>query len=1178
MKLKIIQQLLTMSKFIIYGILIQAFCYSLLLAANGNAQGSLDQIEVKVSKTASDLGSIIEEIEGQTEFEFSYNDAKVNLEEAIALKDNQSSLYNILREISKETNLRFKRIDENIYISDKLHPKEKRVEEIIYDTENQVRLTGIVTSSEDGEALPGVSILIKGTSVGTTTDLNGKYSIQVSQNAILQFSYIGYETQEVEVGNRSTLDVTLTVDLSQLEEVVIVGYGTQAKRDLTGSMSSIKEEKIKDMPLTSIDQGLQGLASGVQIQQQSGQPGGATSIRIRGGNSINAGNEPLYVIDGFPIYNENTSATSGALSGIPPENALASINPNDIVSIEVLKDASATAIYGARAANGVIIVTTKRGKAGESNIDFDMYYGWQRALNLYEMMDAGEYAQFRNDEYDRRGQPRTYTDEQIEEFRRTGGTDWQDEIFRTAPIQNYQLSVSGGNDKVQHMFSGNYFEQQGIIINSFLKRVSGRANIDAQAANNLNFGLSMTASHTWSNQQPTGGGRNGRTGVQQPTSGNIYQNALFYNPTIPVFDEDGNYTLNNTFQVGEFPGANHSNVPYGNPVAYANLAENKNFSTRLLANMYGEWEIIEGLKLRSTIGTNLVFTKQNRFEPSTVWNGQRAPNGRANVGTIQNVEWLNENTISYNKDFNDRHNLNLLGGFTAQAFKNESLDGNNVNFLNDITGYDALQAGNADGLRVPGLFSGANEWQLMSWLGRAFYSFDDKYLFTLTGRYDGSSRFGTNNKWAFFPSAAFAWRVSDENFLASSSLISDLKLRVSWGQSGNQNIPTFRSLATMGSGGYTIGDELPTTFFPNRLGNPDLKWETTTQTNIGFDLGIIQNRVEVTFDAYYKKTTDLLFDVPVPVETGFNSQFANVGSLENKGIELAINGTVLTGEFKWNVNFNWALNRNKVLELQGEERIPIDPRLNLLKAQNSLLLEVGQPIGNFYGYQVDGIFQSAEDIERTATYTSPTPFPGRERVLDQNGDSTINNSDRVIIGNALPQWVGGITNNFAYKNFELNILFDYSYGNDVANLTQIEFEFLNGRQNGNKTILDRWQPDDISLPREEWTNSTNPNTSIPALGNGTTNRQVTSRMVEDGSFLRLRNVTLAYNLPLAKLGIDWMRRCRFFVSGQNLLLFTGYSGLDPEANVYVNDNVRLGLDYAVYPTARTYTFGVNVGF
>ena len=1147
------------------------------------------------------LAQALEQIKAQYQVTFGYKEKLIEGKRVSADQWRGKSLEEALRQVLSPHGLDYKQLDAVHYVikpRDRSQPSQLRRQPINTTTEGlspsaavsgmaipttesaqravEKTITGKVTDLSTGEELPGVNILVKGTSIGTITDVEGNYRLTAPDDAeTLVFSSVGYTGEEVTIGNQTVIDLAMAPDIQSLSEVVVIGYGTQEKRDVTGALSSINSEKIKDMPITTVDQGLQGLAAGVSVQQQSGQPGGATSIRIRGGNSINAGNEPLYVIDGFPIYNENTASSTGVLNGVPPENALATINPNDIVSIEILKDASATAIYGARAANGVVLITTKRGKVGQSNIDLDVYYGIQEPARRYDLMNAYEYALFRNEVWIANGRPPTYTDEQIEQFRRTGGTDWQNELLRSAPIQNYQLGVSGGKENVQYAFSGNYFNQQGTMINSYLKRISTRANIDVQANEQLHFGLNFTAAHTWSNQLPTGGGRDGQTGVQNP-AGNIYQGALFFNPAIPLLNKNGEYTLNNSQTGGEVEGANQGNVPYGNPIAYANLASNRNNSTRILSNLFGEWEMAPGLKLRVSGGANLLFTKQNKYEPSNIWVGQQAPNGRAQIGIVQGIDWLNENILSYERNFGENHQINLTGGFTAQAFQSEDLNGSNVDFTNDVLGYDNIQGGNASGNFPPSLFSGANEWQLLSGLFRAFYSLKDRYLFTITGRYDGSSRFGSNNQWAFFPSAAAGWRISDEAFMEDQNLVSDLKLRVSWGRSGNQNIPTYRSLSSLQSAGYTIGNMLQTGFYPNRIGNPDLKWETTTQTDVGLDIGLLKNRLELTADFYYKKTTDLLFDVPVPSESGYTSAFKNIGSLENKGIELAINATPVSKELTWNVSINWALNRNKVLELQGENEIQIDPGLNLLKAQNALLLKVGEPIGNFYGYVNDGIWKNAEEIAASGTLENRRP--GEFRFIDQNNDGLIDNDDRVIIGNALPDWVGGITNTLRYKGIELNFLFDFSYGNEVANLTQIEFQFLNGRQNGNKSILDRWRPDDPSLPRDEWTNSTNPDTNIPSvLGTGDGARQVTSEIVEDGSFARLRNLTLGYNIPLEQLGINGLRRLRVYFSGQNLLLFTNYTGLDPEANIFVNDNTRLGLDYAVYPPSRTYTFGVNIG-
>ena len=1044
----------------------------------------------------------------------------------------------------------------------------KRYREMIVRLERNI--TGKVTT-DTGEPLPGVNVLIKGTLTGTVTDVEGNYKLSVPDDAVaLVFSYVGYLQEEVLINGQSTINVILYPDVTALSEVVVVGYGTQKKRDVTGSVSSIKSEAIKDLKITSLDQALQGQAPGVNVTQQSGQPGGATSIRIRGGNSISAGNEPLYVIDGFPIYNDNRGSQTGVINA-PPQNALANISPDDIESIEILKDASATAIYGARGANGVILVTTKRGKEGQSNVNLDVYYGVQEVRRLIPVLNARQYAEFRNDVFVSRGQNPTYSAEEVASFGE--GTNWQEEIFRSAPMQNYQLSANGGSENVQYAVSAGYFNQDGIVINSGMERYALRANIDMKTSEKLKLGTNLTVSHTKSDLLPSAGGFSGRSQVQDPNGG-ILAAALFYNPVIPVRDENGEFTFDNATDTQGAGGGNQANVPYGNPVAYATLATNESFSTRVLGNLFADYELIEGLHLRVSFGGNLVFAKQNRYEPSTIRAGDRAPDGRAAIGNIQNIEWLNENTITYNKSFSDRHQLNMTAGFTSQKFTSEVSTSQVVEFTNDLLAFNSLQSGNVSGERIPTIFSNYTEWSLLSGIFRANYILDDKFLFTFTARTDGSSRFGDNNKWAFFPSGAFGWRLSEEPFIQNLKIFSDLKLRLSYGITGSQEIPPFQSLSILSSNRAAVGNNTQVGFAPSRIGNPDLKWETTQQFDFGLDMAFWNNRVSLSADIYYKKTNDLLLQVNIPVSSGFTQAFQNVGSLENKGVELALDGHILTGEFKWNLGANLAVNRNKVLDLGEETERLIDPGLNLFKAQNTVILREGEPIGNFYGFINDGVFRDAEEVANSA---QTNRRPGQRRFVDVNNDGTLNSDDRTIIGNALPDFTGGFNSSFSYKNFELNTLFQFSVGNDIVNATQLELEFLNGRQNNASTVLNRWMPDDLTAPGNEWTNSTNPDTDVAAVGVNN-NRDLHSRWVEDGSFLRLRNITLAYNLPLSNLNIRWMKAMRFYISGQNLITITDYSGYDPEVSLVQGDNIVLGFDYGAYPTPRIYTVGANITF
>lgn len=1028
-------------------------------------------------------------------------------------------------------------------------------------------ITGQVTSNEDGAALPGVNIVIKGTSTGTVTDVEGNYTIEVpDENGILIFSFIGYISEEVPVGGRSVIDVVLAEDVQSLEAVVVVGYGTVDKSDLTGSVSSVESEDLLRSTVSSLDQGLSGRAPGVQVTQQSGQPGGATSIRIRGVNSINSANEPLYVIDGFPYYNDNSASQAGVFGGAPALNVLATLNPGDIESIEILKDASATAIYGARGANGVILITTKRGKAGNNKIDFQSYYGMQEVRKLIPVLNARQYAEFRNDAFvngqglNGPGLP-TYSEEEVASFGE--GTNWQEEIFRTAPIQNYQLSFSGGNENVQYAISGNYFDQDGIVIHSGLKRYSLRANVDANVNNRLKIGNNFTTSRIRSDLARTGGGISGTVGVQSPDAGNVIQDALFYNPVIPVRYENGEFTSDNSTDTQGSGGGNQANTPNTNPVAFATLATQESFTTRILDNLFAEYALLDNLKLRVNLGADVIINKQNSYLPSTIRQGRIAPNGSADIGTFQSYSWLNENTLTYNKAINKNHSINALLGFTAQKYQDERVRTSARDFSTDINGVHNLGAANI----IDPPFSSFNDWSLLSYIFRFNYNFKSKYLLTLTSRVDGSSKFGDNSKYGFFPSAAFAYRLSEEGFIQNLEFFDELKLRLSAGITGNQEITTYQSLSVLGVQRYPFDPSAPSVgYVPNRIGNPDIKWETTKQVDVGVDMEVFGGRLGLTADVYYKKTDDLLLQVRLPLSSGFNTTFQNIGAVENKGLELAVRSINTDGALRWSTNFNIAFNRNKVLNFGEEEERFIGTGYNLMKGQAVGLIRVGEPVGNFVGWINDGIIKDSTDLENAPK--SGNDYIGSRKFVDTNGDGVMDEADRVILGNALPDFTGGIQNTFSYKNFDLDVFFQFSYGNEVYNLTQLELEFLIGRQNQSTTVLDRFIP------------GVNEDTDVARAGNPpyVYSRQSHTRWIEDGSYLRLKNITLGYNLPVGNLNIGWLRNARFYVSGQNIFLLTKYSGYDPEVNINAQDNTLLGFDYASYPSAKIYTVGLNLGF
>jgi len=840
----------------------------------------------------------------------------------------------------------------------------------------------------------------------------------------------------------------------------------------------------------------------------------------------------LYVIDGFPILNENGP----------------NINPNDIESIDILKDASATAIYGSRGANGVVIITTKRGKAGKTSIDFETYYGVQTARKKLDMLNATQLAELINegiantnaDNVGKAGYPKppVFTPDQIAAL--GTGTNWQDEIFRSAPQQNYQISVSGGEDKNQFMISGNYFSQDGIVLNSNYKRGSLRMNLDRKLSQKFKLSNSLNMIYNSGNAVNTDNDGGANAGV-------VY-GALNFSPTIPVFADDGSYSIDNR------PGA----IKISNPVALALLTKNKTTNTRILGNVSGDWEMIEGLKLKVLLGANIVSTKNAQYIPRTVYAGVGA-SGSAAISNTQSLNWLNENTLTYQKTLGGVHNLTALLGYSVQHLYAEDFRASAQNFPNDIVDYNNL--GYAQ--QVNPSSSGTNEWGLVSYIARVNYDYNERYLATLTTRVDGSSRFGAGNKRAVFPSGSFAWRISKENFMNESKAVSDLKLRVGVGVTGNQEIPTFSSLAALGTANYNFGNTLSIGYAPTRIANPNLKWEPTAQTNVGLDIGLFTNRVVITADYYSKKTTDLLYDVPLPTSTGYSTSLQNVGSIGNHGVEFALATVNVERVFKWTTNFNISANRNKILNLGNiSGDVPSGQASGHLQLSNSGILRVGEPLGVFYGLKTDGIFQNQAEIDGSA---QPTAKPGDRKYVDINGDGAINSSDRVILGQAQPKFSFGFTNNFSYKGFDLMVFFQGVQGNSIFNMNRFELESMTGVSNQSAVVLDRWTPE-------------HPSNEIPRATAVGVPYQVTDHQIEDGSYIRMKNIQLGYTFSgsfLEKLKIS---NARLYVSGQNLLTITNYSGFDPEVSRFGGDAFSFGTDYGSYPTAKMWLVGATISF
>ncbi|MDR1600839.1 MAG: TonB-dependent receptor [Tannerella sp.] len=998
-----------------------------------------------------------------------------------------------------------------------------------------INITGTVTD-ENETPIPGANVVLEGSTTGVTTDGSGKYAVTVpDHDAVLVFSFIGYITQEVIVGDQTVIDIALPEDARRLEEVVVVGYGTQKRKELTGAVSSVSVESIRQIPASSVDNALQGSTAGVQVLQESGQPGGRVSIRIRGGSSIQGGNEPLYVVDGFPFYNNVYSA--GVVSG-SSINPLASVNPADIESIDVLKDAAATAIYGSRGANGVIIITTKKGKTGENaRVSYDVSVGTQGLAKKIDLLNAHDFAILRNDAlydaYPANGQYQYLPQSEID--RLGDGTDWQDEAFRRAWVQNHQLSVSGGSAKTRYAISGNWFGQDGIVRNTDFKRLSIRANIDAQVYDRLKVGLNLTASRSEAHVAP---------GVGTATSewGNTFiTSLLIMPPTATVYDADGGYTLQNPFE----------NI-FANPVASLLEQDNRTRSYLALGSAFAEYTLIKNLTIKVLLGATVNSNREYRYIPSYIYEGGFS-DGKAYSGVADPHSWLNENTVTYNKSFAQKHFFHFLAGFTQQQSKNESLSAGASNFINDYLSYNNLQSGAV--ILTP--TSDVETSALLSWLGRINYHYDNRYYFSASLRGDGSSRFGKERKWGTFPSVGVSWAVSGEDFFApAKQVVDDLKIRLSYGKTGNQEIGSYQSLSTLAPVSYLFGDHLVTGFLPERLANKELGWETTYQADFGFDAGFLKNRLSLTVDAYYKRTVDLLLDVQIPWTSGYTSSLQNYGSVENRGLEITLQSQNIKGAFVWNTGVNLSFNRNEVIKIGNSADSYIS---------GNYLVKVGEPLGTFYGCATDGILQSGEESSKGVFTGNAVPKVGDRLYKDVSDNGSFTTAeDRTIIGSAQPDFIFGIANTLEYKGFSLSFLFQGAVGNEIINANRQSLELFNGQQNAAGSARDRWTPDrpSLSIPRAKLD-------PAPVFSD---------RFVEDGSFIRLKTASLSYTLPAQITKSIGIEHVRVYLSGQNLLTFTRYSGFDPEVTSSSNATVQRGTDAGVYPIARNINAGLSITF
>jgi TonB-dependent starch-binding outer membrane protein SusC len=1064
------------------------------IAATGYSQSEKVSIQLK-DATMKDFFSMIE---SQTDYKFLYRDDAVeNIK--INLDESDMPLDIILNQLLVGSEFEYKILANNLIA---IAPAE---------VFQQTKLTGTV-SDADGSPLTGVTVVIEGSNTGSITDINGKYTIETTTTeGTLTFSYIGYNTTEIAIDGRSIIDVIMELDVKSLEEVIVIGYGTVKKSDLTGSVSSVTSKDLVSFPSLGINQAVQGRATGIQVTSLNGDPGGGTRIRIRGGTSLNASSDPLYVIDGF------------AGGAIPP--------PEDIKSIEILKDASATAIYGSRGANGVVLITTKSGKTGDTKIEFNSSYSYNKLGKKLDLLNATEFAEYINE-------VRANSGSTVVPFPNPSsygvGTDWQDIIFKDGSLQNYQLSASGGKESFRFYTSLNYYGQDGIVINSDYKRYSGLTNLDIDAGKNLKIGTRMFFRRSIEN------GIKSQEGSGGATNTGVISGALIISPTIGIYNDDGSFA---TSPIGD---------PYDNPYATATQYVNESVNDLYQGSTYVDLTIMEGLVFKSTLGVSIRNNRNGSYYPTTL-NAGRNVGGDAGIGASKSTSVLNENYLSYNKAINNVHKINLLAGHSYQSSRYEGWSSNNNSYITDSYLFWNLDGGADYQLD----YSNLSEWELLSYYGRANYNFNDKYLFTFTGRFDGSSRLGKNNKWGFFPSSAFAWNIKQEPFLESFETLSQLKLRASYGVTGNTDIGVYQSLANFASGVASINEATVNAVVPSSVANSDLAWESTKQTDIGLDIGFWNGRLNANLDYYYKKTEDLLYRVPLPQYSGYSTSFRNIGSLENKGFEVGINTVnVENSDLSWTSDFNISFSRNKILSLPSGELI-YKRRPGHIVGDDTHILTEGSPAGSFYGYIYDGV----NEADGSPIYRD---IAGRDtdNKLIMQPDGVVNSDDRTIIGNPHPDYILGLNNTLQYKNFDLNVFFQGVVGNDMMNFTRMELEWVSGKGNQMATVLNRWAP-------------TNTQTDIPVAASYSS---ITStRWVEDGTYVRLKNVSLGYNIPeriLLKAGIE---KLRVYVGGQNLWTITKYTGYNPDVS-YNDGNTSLGLDYGSYPSSRSITFGLNVTF
>lgn len=977
--------------------------------------------------------------------------------------------------------------------------------------QNPSPVSGVVVDQK-GEALIGVSIMIKGTSTGTITNVDGKFTLPAVniKNPVLLVSYVGYNPQEV-AAKGSSIKIIMAESSKALEEIVVVGYGSQRKKDLTGSVSVVKTEDLSSLPVPSVSDAMQGRAAGVQVIS-SGTPGSDATFRIRGTGTINDSN-PLFVIDGLPV-----------------SSGLNQLNMDDIESLQILKDASATAIYGSRGANGVVIITTKKGKGDKSHINFNYSFGLQEATHTIKMLNASQFATLHNEMMTNAGLAKNPEYSSPESL--SAGTDWLDALFCTAPMHNYSFSYSGNSDKSSYYVSGNYLKQDGIVTNTGYSRYTFQLNTESKVLPVLKFGNNLTLNH------------------DIKSSGNYsIKNTMLALPTQPIYRSNGNYSgpVAQPMWGGDIV----------NPIGLAKTVDNSTLGYNVMGSVFGELEIMKYLKLKSNFGLQANFWNSRSWAPKYAWDTSINSNSYLSEQYNKNLTWTWDNTLTFDKSFG-LHRIGIMAGTSAQKNRYNYMNGSIQAFASDLT----QQLSN--GTQQPTIGGSTSSWALFSEMGRFNYAYNDKYLVTATIRRDGSSRFGSNNKYGLFPSVSLAWRASQEDFLKNISFINDLKIRAGYGVTGNQEIGNYSFTSSLNTIKYNFNNTVVSAVVPTVMPNPNVQWEQQKQANAGFDATLFNQRVDISLDAYIKRTNKMLVPMVVPVSTGYsdvNVPSINAGKMDNRGVEVTVNTKNLTGKLKWNSSFNFSYNQNKVVSIN--DTVPMSSGSIGLN-YNLALIKAGQPINEFYGFETNGIFQNQKEVDNHALQVPGNdPYnrtsPGDIRFKDLNHDGVINDQDRTYLGSPNPKFIFAMNNTFSYGGFDLSIFIQGVAGNKICNANRFWSEAMDVAQNQTTETLKRWTGEgtSTSMPRAVY-NDPNKNT------------RPSDRYIEDGSYLRIKNVKLGYTLPTQTLKKIYLTNLRFYVSIENLCTFTKYTGFDPEVGAS-------GIDNNVYPVTRTYSIGVNIG-